>query len=172
VRLVLSTAINEMISRYDPPKLPVQFILDELASLRRLEQIERAIGLAAGYGVQIWAVWQDIAQMKDLYQSRWASFIGNAGVRYVFGVSDYDTAKYFSDYMGQYTQEIEVNQTDAKGVAVTGISRSLQARSLMTPDEIMVMHGNEMLVLPDRFRPVVATRRAWFDDEELKGRAT
>jgi len=171
VRLVLSTAINEMISRFDPPALPVQFILDELASLRRLEQIERAIGLAAGYGVQIWAVWQDIAQMQDLYQSRWASFIGNAGVRYVFGVSDYNTAKYFSDFMGQYTQEIVTNQTDAGGVRVSSVSRSLHARALMTPDEIMVMDGRTMLVLPDRFRPVIAKRKAWFDDEALKTRA-
>jgi type IV secretion system protein VirD4 len=170
VRLVVSAALNEMLSEQAPPALPVQFILDELASLKRPEQVERAIGLAAGYGVQIWAVWQDLAQMKDLYSSRWSSFIGNAGVRYVFGINDFDTAKYISDYLGAGTREIAVDQSDALGIRVTGQSRSLQARPLMTPDEVMVMAGNDMLVLLDRMRPLKSQRVPWFDDSELAGR--
>jgi type IV secretion system protein VirD4 len=171
VRLVVSAALNEMLTEQAPPALPVQFILDELASLKRLEQVERAVGLAAGYGVQIWAVWQDLAQMKDLYESRWSSFIGNAGVRYVFGINDFDTAKYISDYLGASTREISVDQSDALGVRVTAQSRSLQARPLMTPDEVMVMTGNEMLVLLDRMRPLRSIRSPWFEDAELAGRA-
>lgn len=171
VRMVVSAALNEMTREENPPPLPVQFILDELASLKRLEQVERAVGLAAGYGVQVWSVWQDIAQMKDLYQARWASFIGNAGARYVFGVGDYDTAKYFSDYMGQATRRVTVQQADALGMRLSGQSRSVQTRALMTPDEIMVMEQREMLVLLDRMRPLKATRTGWDEDPTLKARS-
>lgn len=171
VRLVVAAALNEMLREEAPPAMPVQFILDELAALKRLEPVERAVGLAAGYGVQVWAVWQDLAQMRDLYQSRWASFIGNAGVRYVFGLGDYDTAKYFSDYMGLATRMVNVRQTDGVGFRVSGMSQSVQTRPLMTPDELMVMGDREMVVLLDGMRPLKSTRTAWYEDATLKARS-
>ena len=64
-------------------------MLDELATLGHLSTIENAVGLAAGYGVQLITVWQDVAQMRDLYKGRWASFIGNAGVRVLFNLDDF-----------------------------------------------------------------------------------
>lgn len=171
LRMVVSAALNEMTREENPPNLPVQFILDEIASLKRLEQVERAIGLAAGYGVQIWSVWQDISQMKDLYQSRWASFIGNAGARFIFGVGDYETAKYFSDFMGQGTSLVSAKQVDAAGIRASGQSLSVQARSLMTPDEIMMIDQREMLVLLDRMRPLKAIRVGWDEDSSMKSRS-
>ena len=81
LRLVLTSALDEMTDKLKPPPLPVCFMLDELATLGHLSTIENAIGLAAGYGVQLVTVWQDVAQMRDLYKGRWASFIGNAGIR-------------------------------------------------------------------------------------------
>lgn len=171
VRMVVSAALNEMTKEEKPPVLPVQFILDELASLKRLEPVERAIGLAAGYGVQIWSIWQDISQIKDLYNARWSSFIGNAGARYIFGVGDYDTAKYFSDYIGQTTRMVTAQQADALGLRLSGQSRSVQTRALMTPDEIMLMEPREMLVLLDKIRPLKANRQGWDEDPILRARS-
>ena len=89
LRLVLTSALDEMTDMLNPPSLPVCFMLDELATLGHLQAVENAVGLAAGYGIQLWTVFQDVAQMKDLYKGRWASFIGNAGVRAVFSLQDY-----------------------------------------------------------------------------------
>src|SRR5208282_1755100 len=92
LRLVLTSALDEMTDKLNPPPLPVCFMLDELATLGHLEAVENAIGLAAGYGIQIVSVFQDVAQMRDLYGGRWASFIGNSGVCAIFNIQDYDTA--------------------------------------------------------------------------------
>ena len=43
------------------------FLLDEFAALGRLEAVERAMGLMAGYGLQLWPILQDMGQLKDLY---------------------------------------------------------------------------------------------------------
>jgi type IV secretion system protein VirD4 len=87
LRLVLTAAMNEMTDRLDPPALPVCFLLDELQTLGHVQIVENAVGLAAGYGVQIWSVFQDLGALKELYKSRWPSFIGNAGVRVVFNLA-------------------------------------------------------------------------------------
>ena len=46
---------------------PALFLLDEFAALGRLEAVERAMGLMAGYGLQLWPILQDMGQLKDLY---------------------------------------------------------------------------------------------------------
>ena len=48
-------------------KQPALFLLDEFAALGRLEAVERAMGLMAGYGLQLWPILQDMSQLKDLY---------------------------------------------------------------------------------------------------------
>ena len=116
LRLVLTSALDEMTDSLDPPKLPVCFMLDELATLGHVAPIENAVGLAAGYGVQLVTVFQDVAQMRDLYKGRWASFIGNAGVRALFNLDDFDTAKYWSDFVGGRLVETRSHQDDIYGM--------------------------------------------------------
>jgi type IV secretory pathway TraG/TraD family ATPase VirD4 len=65
LRLVLTAALDEMTDGLDPPTLPVCFVLDELATLGHLAAVEIAVGLAAGYGIQLVSVFQDVAQMRD-----------------------------------------------------------------------------------------------------------
>ena len=47
-------------------KRPALFLLDEFAALGRLEAVERAMGLMAGYGLQLWPILQDMSQLRDL----------------------------------------------------------------------------------------------------------
>lgn len=84
-------------------KTPALFLLDEFAALGRLEAVERAIGLMAGYGIQLWPILQDMSQLRDLYGTRAGTFIANAGVQQVFGVNDLETAKWLSQSIGQQT---------------------------------------------------------------------
>jgi hypothetical protein len=51
-------------------RTPTLFLLDEFAALGRLEAVERAMGLMAGYGLQLWPILQDLSQLRDLYGTR------------------------------------------------------------------------------------------------------
>jgi type IV secretion system protein VirD4 len=64
----------------NPTLGPALFLLDEFAALGRLEAVERAMGLMAGYGLQLWSILQDMSQLRDLYGPRANTFIANAGV--------------------------------------------------------------------------------------------
>jgi hypothetical protein len=53
----------------------VLFLLDEFAALGRLEPVERAMGLMAGYGVQLWPILQDLHQLRGSYGTRAGTFL-------------------------------------------------------------------------------------------------
>lgn len=55
-------------------------MLDEFATLGRLEPLGQAEGLMASYGVQLWAILQDLHQLKALYGERHGAFLANAAV--------------------------------------------------------------------------------------------
>jgi hypothetical protein len=78
------------------PAQPVLFLLDEFAALGRLEPVERAMGLMAGYGLQLWPILQDMHQLRALYGERAGTFLSNAGVIQTFGVNDHATANMLS----------------------------------------------------------------------------
>ncbi len=169
LRLVLTAALDEMTETLNPPPLPVCFMLDELATLGHLAAVENAVGLAAGYGVQLVAVFQDIAQMKDLYKGRWASFVGNAGVRALFNLDDYDTAEYWSKFIGTHIVETSSRQEDIYGLS-QGQTVGESVRPLLPPEELMLRFARDsMLVLAQGARPVIARRVAYFRDPALAG---
>jgi type IV secretion system protein VirD4 len=54
LHLMVAQAMTELARSSAQPPAPVLFLLDEFAALGRLEPVERAMGLMAGYGVQLW----------------------------------------------------------------------------------------------------------------------
>jgi type IV secretion system protein VirD4 len=169
LRLVLTSALDEMTDNLDPPPLPVCFMLDELATLGHVAPIENSVGLAAGYGVQLVTVFQDVAQMRDLYKGRWASFIGNAGVRALFNLDDFETAEYWSKFTGSHLVGTQSQQQDIYGLTKAQTAGEA-VRPLLSPEEIMLNFGSDkMLVLPQAAHPFITDRVPYWDDPSLKG---
>jgi type IV secretion system protein VirD4 len=169
LRLVLTSALDDMTDTLNPPRLPVCFMLDELATLGHLSAVENAVGLAAGYGIQLVCVFQDVAQMRDLYKGRWASFIGNAGVRALFNLDDYETAEYWSKFMGGNIVSTYSRQEDAYGQS-SGQNVGEAMRPLFPPDKIMMdFASGKMLVLAQGLHPIITDRVPYWKDETLKG---
>jgi len=169
LRLVLTSALDEMTDTLNPPPLPVCFMLDELATLGHLSSVENAVGLAAGYGIQLVTVFQDVAQMRDLYKGRWASFIGNAGVRALFNLDDFETAEYWSKFIGGNLVETRSTQQDIYGFS-KGDNVGESMRPLFPPDKLMMDFAQgKMLVLAQGSRPIITDRIPYWADQNLKG---
>lgn len=158
------TSAQEPSQRLSSPTL---FLLDEFAALGRLEAVERAMGLMAGYGLQLWPILQDMSQLRDLYGDRANTFIANAGVQQVFGVNDFETAKWLSQMIGQETTGF---QTDSyKPGDNPSFSNNLTGRDLLTPDEIMQMPPNVQLLRVQGQPSALAQKLRYYADPEFKG---
>ena len=108
LRLMVVSAIDAMMSSEKKQgDNSVLFMLDEFASLGYLSSVENAMGLAAGYGLQLWPIIQDFNQLKGIYGDRWETFLGNAGVTIVRGANDNFTGEYISKMIGDTTKSSE-----------------------------------------------------------------
>ncbi|MGJ7043200.1 type IV secretion system protein VirD4 [Shinella sp. BE166] len=169
LRLLVSQSLLDMARDPAKPVVPVLYLLDEFAALGHLAPVERAMGLMAGYGVQLWPILQDVHQLRATYGQRAGTFFSNAGVLQVFGVNDHDSARLVSDLLGQ---ETVVFQTMARALdsEKSGISYSQQhtARPLLTPDEVRNLPTQGQLLFLAGQRPIVAGKLAYYADLEFR----
>ncbi|BEV13090.1 type IV secretory system conjugative DNA transfer family protein (plasmid) [Asticcacaulis sp. DW145] len=170
LRLLVTQSLTELVRARHRLPSPVLYLLDEFASLGYLSFVERAMGLMAGYGVQLWPILQDIHQLRALYGQRAGTFLSNAGVLQVFGVNDYETSRLVSDLLGQETVSFEARNrnldSDKSGISYSGHHTG---RPLLTPDEVRRMHPDTQLLFLNGQRPIVATRLRYYADRELRG---
>lgn len=174
LRLLISQSLTEM-ARFSPSSVslaapPVLYLLDEFAALGHLAPIERAMGLMAGYGVQLWPIVQDIHQLRATYDQRAGTFLSNAGVLQVFGVNDHDSARLVSDLLGE---ETVVFNTIARALdsEKTGLSFAEQhvARPLLTPDEVRNLPASVEILFIAGQRPIAAGKLRYYADPEFAG---
>lgn len=170
LRLLVSQSLLDMARDPAKPAVPILYLLDEFAALGHLAPVERAMGLMAGYGVQLWPILQDVHQLRATYGQRAGTFLSNAGVLQVFGVNDHDSARLVSDLLGQ---ETVVFQTTARALdsEKSGISYSQQhtGRPLLTPDEVRNLPAQGQLLFLAGQRPIIAGKLAYYADPEFKG---
>jgi type IV secretion system protein VirD4 len=155
----------------------VLLLLDEFAALGRLEAAERAFGLMAGYGVQLWAILQDLHQLNAAYGAAAGTFLSNAALIQIFNVGDVETATWVSRMLGVTTEAYQTtsqSKSSTFGKLSTTQSRStnlhLVKRDLMTPDEVMRMGADRMLVLRPGHAPLVGRKVRYYADAEFAGR--
>lgn len=149
-----------------PAPSPTLFLLDEFAALGRLEAIERAMGLMAGYGLQLWPILQDMSQLNDLYGKRAGTFIANAGVQQVFGVNDLETAKWLSQMIGQETTGYRTESHKPGDAPSTSLN--LTGRDLLTPDEIMQCPPDTQLLRVQGKPTAIARKLRYYADPEFR----
>lgn len=130
LRVVINLTLERMQRSLKPPVTgaAVLFLLDEFYTLGPMATIENAAGFAAGFGVKLWPVLQDLQQLKALYPNSWQTFLANAAAVQVFGASDAETCEYVSKMLGQ----IETRQTVANRTASvnTGFGQPSDAQRL------------------------------------------
>lgn len=106
LRMILTLVIRAISSAKRKPALPVVMILDELGTISPgsgLAMIEQSVGLMAGMGIRIWAILQDLPQLKRDYPESWETFISNASMIQVLNCADQTTSEYISSYLGTKT---------------------------------------------------------------------
>jgi len=179
LRLLVAQAINAMARSPTRPASPVLFLLDEFAALGRLEPVERAFGLMAGYGLQLWPILQDKHQLWSVYGERAGTFISNAGLIQIFNVADVETASWVSKSIGATTVTYQTTGTSVSkspgrfllDQTTTGASTSvhLTRRDLLTSDEVMRLDAGLEILLSQGQAPVIAQKVRYFADPEFWG---
>jgi type IV secretion system protein VirD4 len=161
----------------------VHFILDEAASLGRMEAVEDAIDKYRGYGVRLQFYYQSPGQLKKCFpEDEGRTLLSNA-TQLFFGVNDNETAEYVSSRLGEHTVIVDSGGTSSgtshqatqsvQGSTSQGGSYNAsrnwgqQARRLLKPEEVMTLPGRTAITFAPGVPPVKTTLIRHYEEKSL-----
>ena len=139
----------------DPPLLVV---LDEAANVSPLAELDVLASTAAGHGVQLVTVWQDLAQLNARYGPKGPSVVNNHRAKvFLSGIADPGTLEHASQLAGEEDRQVRSRTVDHYGSASTTDGSS--PRRLVPPDAIRRLEPGTALLLYAHLPPVRVTLR-------------
>jgi type IV secretion system protein VirD4 len=179
LRLLAGAAVHAMLRTPGLPPHRVLMLLDEIAQLGHLQPVEQALTLLRGYGVRLWLLCQDLAQLRAAYRAMSDSLLANAAVLQAFGTNDLATADYLSRRTGQATV-LAAGENRSRGQSYgrawlptrqsgLNLSASETGRPLLLPDEILRLDPGEQLLLIAGREPLLVERVNYLRDPEFRG---
>ena len=170
-RTIIGALANAIYNRNGEVNGRTLFLLDEVARLGYLRILETARDAGRKYGVSLVLLFQSIGQMREAYGGRDATskwFESASWVSFA-AINDPDTADYISRRCGNTT--VEVDQL-SRSSQMSGSSRTrskhLTARSLILPEEVLLMRGDEQIVFTAGNAPLRCGRAIWFRRDDMK----
>src|SRR5215210_6600729 len=115
-------------------------------------------------------------QLKSLYGPRAGTFLSNAGVTQVFNVNDVETAAWVSKTLGATTEAYETTSQSISygkdapilGTRSQSTATHLVRRDLLTPDEVMRLPSNCLILLRQGAAPILASKVTYYADPEFR----
>ncbi len=150
----------------------VLLILDEFSALKKMDVYQKGVGFMREYRVRMMALIQDLPQLYVTYGENGAKAFINSKYRVAFAQNDFKAAELISGWLGSKTveQRSQNTQTGGDGLFKSSQTMSVTKIPLMSPDEIMKLNPNKMIISIEGAAPVLANKNPWFDDSELKKR--
>lgn len=166
-RLLVTSAVDEMMGSEEKGRRPVLFMLDEFPILGHLSCIQTAVGMARGFGVQLWPFLQDINQLNRIYEDGAGSFFANAGVQQYFTPNDLETAKHIEKICGEKTNYAtsttygeRMSQTDAERKVPLFSAYDLRGMPL----------DKQLLFFAEQKNPLYAGRMPYYENGKYRGK--
>lgn len=119
VRELISVVYESSAASGEPIDPPLLLVLDELANIAPIPNLDEVASTGAGQGIQLLSIFQDMAQIKARYGESAAQTITNNHRAKLFGsgISDPDTLSYISRVVGTGEFEHRSDTADDKGGA-------------------------------------------------------
>jgi type IV secretory pathway TraG/TraD family ATPase VirD4 len=170
VTQTLTTAFDLVAARHRPLDPPLLVVLDEAANVAPLAELDVLAATAAGHGVQLVTVWQDMAQISTRYGERAATVVNNHRAKVVLsGISDPATLDHLSHLVGEEEVLQVSTTTSAEGSIST--TRSTSPRRLAPADTLRRIRPGHGVLVYGHLPPARLVLRPWFADRRLARRA-
>ena len=147
----------------------VLVIMDEFIRFGFVQSLAEAAQYIRGYGVRLFYVVQNKAQVRAKYgEDGAADIFDNCGVEIIFGTNDLKLTKELSERMGDDTINV-TTMNRPRFMAWMNWSKQSEAehphrRPLMLAQEVSRMAPEDQIVLRAGMLPMKTQRARWFDD--------
>ncbi|MDR5776996.1 MULTISPECIES: type IV secretory system conjugative DNA transfer family protein [unclassified Caballeronia] len=149
-------------------------LVDELASLKKMEQLQDALSYMAGYGITAFLFFQDWIQLREAYGDK-ETITAGCQLRIAYAPNTIDTAEDVSKMTGITTVKRQnVSYSGTRMGAMLGqmsVSEELVERPLLTADEASRLPRDEMLIFNTGHPPIRAKKLRYFEMPVFQQRA-
>jgi type IV secretion system protein VirD4 len=147
----------------DPPLL---IVLDELANIAPLPELDVIASTASAHGIQLVSVFHDLSQIVSRYGERATTVVNNHRAKIILsGVSDTHTLEYVSRLLGDeeviqaaVTRGTRGEQSTTSSTTLRNLAPASELRAI-TPGEGILVYGH-LLPVRLRLRPWFGQRRS------------
>lgn len=171
VRLIFQQSIATL-QRAEPgpdETFPVLFLLDEFASLGRMDVLSSAITTLRGFGGRVMIVVQSMANLRQHYGAEGATnFLANCGVQLFMAPADAETPEYVSKAIGQFTRRSRSKSWRTGEIAGVTMQERVEGASLVRPEEFRRLGDDMAVALLQGRDPAKVWKVRYFADRELK----
>jgi type IV secretion system protein VirD4 len=150
---------------------PVLFVLDEFPKMQRLQAVIQGPDLGRGCRVSYLIIAQDLHQISEKYGAdAKATIMSTTAAKIVLRQNDVDTAKQFSEMMGEEWKKEKKKQKDKDGKEEE--IEEDKRKSLYSEMAIRTLDDKKQIVIYQGFanRPIEADKQPYFNDDNLKKR--
>ena len=135
--------------------VPVHFIMDEFANVSLPDDFDKILSVMRSRGICVSIIIQNLAQIKALFEKQWESIVGNCDEFVYLGGNEQQTHKYVSELLGKATIDMNTyNRTFGSRGHYTR-NDQIQARELMTQDEVRRLNNRFALLFIRGEKPVL-----------------
>ncbi len=162
----------DVLSRQRPgPDEPheVLLLIDEFASLGRMEVIASAMAFLAGYNVRLMNIIQGLGQLHELYGQGMETILQNCRVQSFFASNDDVTTNYVSRRLGTTTIRTQ-SRSDSGSSPWASRTRAYTRREMLLPEEVRQFDEKHEIIFVENARPIRARKIRYFEDPAFKER--
>ena len=174
VRLFFGELIATLRSTLPDPKTepwPVMVMLDEFDQLGPMPIVEQALKQLAGHGARVSIITQSIPGLDTIYgENVRLSLESAAGMKLYLAANDKKTAGEISDALGK-TTKLSVSDSvsrDRDFLQRRSVSRRMEERPLLTPDEVRRLNPDQAILIPERQNPLLVRRVVYYQDPTFR----
>ncbi len=161
----------------------VTFVLDEAASLGRMDALDDAVTVYRGYGVRLQFYFQSVSQLRKCFPDGQEQTLLSNVSQVFFGVNDLPTAEYVSNRLGESTIVVSSGgtstgtsqQMSGKGESSNSRSNnensnwSQMGRRLLKPDEVLGLSPRIAITFTPEVPPIWTTLVRYYEESLVGG---
>jgi len=150
----------------------VLMMLDEFASLGRMDTLAGGLAFLAGYNIRIVIIVQGIGQLDTIYGKGRENFLQNSAVQVFFAPNDDTTTHYISNRLGTKTI-VTTSKSSSEGHGFIGRvsrTRSSSGRPFMLPEEVRRLAAAKLIAFKEGARPILGQKIRYFASRDFKSR--
>ena len=149
VAQVIEAAYDRSAAKGGPIDPPLLVVLDEAANVAPLAELDVLASTAAGHGVQLLTVWQDLSQLNARYGTRAGSVVNNHRAKlFLAGIADPSTLEHASLLVGESersrrsTTQVARGDSSITDAPVSGRLVPADALRRMEPGNALLLYGH------------------------------